>query len=75
MPFYSCPLAVGGENFDCRLYYPDRVLRGETYDLPVRFLSPEMALEKMRPGSAIQLLEGRVVADGVVVDTYPTKRG
>jgi hypothetical protein len=41
---------------------------GETYELPVLFLARELVLGFLRPGTAIELCEGRrVVADGTVL--------
>ena len=65
---YRCPLFVDDEAFDCRLLVTDQTLHlGETYDLPIRFLCPELALPMLSEGRAIRLWEGKDIATGTVV--------
>jgi hypothetical protein len=40
---------------------------GETYELDIAFLDRETALSHLHAGVQIQLWEGKVIADGVVV--------
>ncbi len=65
---YGCPLFVEGEAFDCRLLVSDRTLQlGETYELPVKFLNPALALPKLSAGKPVTLWEGKDIATGKVV--------
>ena len=65
---YGCPLFVEGEAFDCRLLITSQTLHlGETYELPVKFLRPELVLPKLSPGKPLELWEGREIATGKVV--------
>jgi len=65
---YGCPLFVEGEAFDCRLLVNARTLRlGETYELPVKFLHPDLALPKLSAGKLVRLWEGKDIATGEVV--------
>ena len=65
---YGCPLFVEGEAFDCRLLVNPQTLHlGETYELPVKFLNPDLALPKLSPGKAVRLWEGKDIATGEVV--------
>jgi hypothetical protein len=65
---YGCPLCVEGEAFDCRLLLNDRTLQlGETYELPVKFLNPDVALRKLSAGKSVTLWEGKDIATGEVV--------
>jgi hypothetical protein len=65
---YGCPLFVEGEAFDCRLLVSGQTLRlGAAYELPVKFLSPHLALSKLFPGKTVTLWEGKEIATGEVV--------
>jgi hypothetical protein len=67
--FYSCPMGLDGEYFDCRVYLEDEVKLepGGTYRLQVRFLNPTLVLPRLRPGKEITLREGKIVAEGKVL--------
>lgn len=65
---YGCPLLVESEAFDCRLLVDGRTLQlGEAYELPVKFLNPDLALPKLSPGKTVRLWEGKDIAAGEVV--------
>jgi hypothetical protein len=65
---YGCPLFVDGEAFDCRLLLKNQTLElGGTYELPVKFLNPDLALPKLSAGKLISLWEGKEIAIGKVV--------
>jgi hypothetical protein len=40
---------------------------GNTYELPIKFLNPSLALPKLSPGKAVKLWEGKDIAIGNVV--------
>ena len=66
--FYSCPMFVDGEAFDCRLFlFGKRLELGEYYDVPIKLLHREMALSKLVIGKGIVLWEGKDIATGHVV--------
>jgi len=67
--FYACPMGLEGEYFDCRVYLEDEVKLepGGTYRLRVRFLDPTLVLPRLRPGKEITLREGKIVAEGKVL--------
>lgn len=66
---YHCPLFVDGQGFDCRLLLDGKKLElGIEYEVPVKFLFPELALPKLEVGKEVSLWEGRTVAHGVVVN-------
>jgi len=74
---YGCPLFVDGEGFDCRLLLRDQTLHlGETYEVPIKFMNPDLILPKLVPGKSITLWEGKEIATGKVVrlgsPTLPT---
>ena len=65
---YGCPLFVEGEGFDCRLLLTGKELQlGETYEIPVKFMNPDMVLPKLSIGKTITLWEGKDIATGKVV--------
>lgn len=65
--FYSCPLFVEGEGFDCRIMLGNKIIQlGETYELPVRFLFRDLAMPRLSIGSSISLWEGKEIATGIV---------
>jgi hypothetical protein len=65
---YGCPLVVDGEAFDCRVLQKERVLElGKTYELPVKFLLPDLVLPKLSLGKQISLWEGKETASGSVI--------
>lgn len=65
---YGCPLFVDGQAFDCRFLVEAQTLSlGETYELPVKFLAPDLALSKLSPGKTVTLWEGGEIATGQVV--------
>lgn len=66
--FYACPLFVDNEGFDCRLFLEGRRLElGADYEVPLKFLHRELALQKLTVGKDVLLWEGREVARGKVV--------
>jgi hypothetical protein len=74
-PFYSCPLMIDDSHgFDCRFLLGDlRLELGETYEVPVAFLTPDLALRELRPGGRVVIWEGHDVgvADVVSVNRKP----
>jgi len=71
--FYSCPLFVGGEGFDCRLLLEgQRLDLGVIYEVPVKFLYREKTIQKIKPGMVVLLWEGRNVAEGKVLEICRT---
>ncbi|WP_159289339.1 hypothetical protein [Methylosinus sporium] len=70
--FYSCPLFVDGEGFDCRVFLGDQKIElGERYLLPVKFLNRDFVVPKLMPGKPITLWEGKDVANGEVSEVLP----
>jgi hypothetical protein len=67
---FNCPMFIDGEYWDCRLLGqgPDQILQlGETYQLPVMFLHPDLVLPKLSSGKPVKLWEGKDIATGEVV--------
>lgn len=61
--FYGCPLFTENEGFDCRLLLNGiRLELGDTYEVPIKFLFPELALPMMYEGMHVTLWEGKTVA-------------
>ncbi len=70
--FYSCPLFIDGEGFDCRVLLGNQKIElGEWYRLQVQFLNRNFVVPKLAPGKLITLWEGKDVASGEVLEVLP----
>ena len=70
--FYGCPLMVDGKAYDCRLLIGDKEIElGKYYEIPVKFLDKDLALQNISIGKNITLWEGKEVADGQVIRICP----
>ncbi len=66
--YFSCPLMVDGEAFDCRLDLRGKTLElGQTYDVAIKFLRPDLALASLGIGKAVTLWERKIIATGTVL--------
>lgn len=65
---YGCPMYVEGRYFDCRWLLLDGQLLqlGAEYSVPLKFLSADLVAPFLMPGRAIQMWDGKVIADGVI---------
>jgi len=67
-PHYSCPMFIGDEAYDCRIFITEGPLQlGQLHRVQVQFLCPELARPALSVGRSIWLWEGRRVADGAVL--------
>ena len=65
--FYGCPLIIDGKAYDCRLLIGHQEIElGKYYEIPVKFLNKDLALQNLTVGKNITLLEGKEVANGQV---------
>lgn len=65
--FYGCPMIIDGEAFDCRLLLNGQVLQlGKWYEVPVKFLNPDIVFPILRGGKKVSLWEGKNVAEGII---------
>lgn len=65
--FYACPLIIDGEAYDCRLLIKNIELKlGQFYEVPIKFLSRDLALPNLSIEKHVTLWEGREVADGEI---------
>lgn len=68
---YGCPLFVNGEAFDCRLLLTNQTLElGKVYELPVKFMRPDLVLPKLSVGEPVTFWEGKEIALGKVVRLF-----
>jgi hypothetical protein len=68
---YSCPLLIDGEGYDCRIFLEGRRLDlGKTFELPVRFLYRDLALNHIALEKEIFLWEGKKIAKGKVIKIF-----
>lgn len=66
---YGCPIIVNQQGYDCRFLLDGegRFDLGETYEIPVKFLNPGLALKELKEGTEISLWEGKTIARGEVI--------
>jgi len=70
---YGCIMVIDGINLDVRLRV-DRAgpLRpGETVDVEVNFLNPDLARRYLKVGKTFRLRETTVIGDGEIIKIYP----
>ena len=67
---FGCPMRIDGCLHDFRTIISgsETYILGETYDLYVKFLCPELALPKLRKGMEIELWAGKTIARGHVME-------
>lgn len=66
---YGCPLFISGQAFDCRFADTTEYVYclGHEYTIPVKFLTPNLALPLLSIGHKISLWEGKTIAEGMVL--------
>jgi len=65
---FGCPLFVAGEAFDCRFLIENQRLElGSTYEIPIKFLCPKSAIQRLSVGTPFTLWEGKDIATGKVI--------
>jgi hypothetical protein len=65
---YGCPIVVDEEMFESRFIITNMVLElGKTYELPVKFINPDIVLPKLSIGKTIMFWEGKIIATGKII--------
>lgn len=66
---YGCPIMVDGAGFDCRFVLNETTCfeLGGSYEIPVNFLNPDLALKHLQEGTKISLWEGKTIGVGKVI--------
>ena len=66
---YGCPLFFKGKGYDCRFLKTEKSLLqlGEEHEIPIKFLNPELVLYQIYEGAKIQLWEGKIIGEGVIL--------
>jgi hypothetical protein len=69
---YGCPIMYREHGYDCRFVLDDRARfeLGKTYDIPVKFLNPKLALRDLSVGIEISLWEGKTIARGRIIEIF-----
>lgn len=72
---FRCSLCIDGQYFDIRLDLSaaDHIVPSIKTTVPAKFLQAERALLFVKEDSALTLWEGKVIAIGKVVSTFPNK--
>lgn len=69
---YGCVLLVNDEAFDCRFLVEDQLLElGGTYEIPIKFLCPELVLPKLSAATQVTIWEGKTIGVGEIVRLVP----
>lgn len=64
---YSCPMFINNEAYDCRLFFENNITElGKTYLVPIKFLNPNLVMDKLSLGKKVILWEGKDVADAII---------
>ena len=63
---YSCPLFSNGKAYDCRFVksVAFKYQLGKVYEIPVKFLRPDLVMEKLYIVAKISLWEGETIGEG-----------
>jgi hypothetical protein len=69
-PSFGCPTRIQSRYFDCRLQTtpPGPIALGETVEVQLQFLCPELALPLLAVGQAFALWEGHTIGEGIVLE-------
>ena len=68
---FGCPFFYDGEAFDCRILLDQvgvSLAPGETADVPIKFLRPDLVKPRLRAGARFKLWEGGDFAEGEVLE-------
>jgi hypothetical protein len=68
---FGCPLVYDGEAFDCRILLGQggaSLAPGQTADVFIKFLRPDLIKPRLQAGSRFKLWEGKDFADGEVLE-------
>lgn len=67
---FRCVFVMDHENNDCVLILGDdvRVAPGQTVEVPIAFLCPDLVTARLAPGKQFVLREVRTIAEGEVLE-------
>lgn len=66
--FYSCPMFIDEEGFDCRLLVKGMLIElGQWYEVPVVFMNRDLVLSKLNVGKVVTFWEGKTVGVGKIL--------
>lgn len=69
-PDYRCPLIVNGRGFDCRFLPFNELKLGVEKNVKVKMLDRRAALSCIELGQRVELWEGRVIGEAVVIGIF-----
>jgi hypothetical protein len=66
---YGCPVMIDERGYDCRFVLSEikRFELGNSYDIAVKFMCPDIAKADLYEGADISLWEGKTIAKGKVI--------
>jgi len=69
-PAYGCPLLVAGRGFDCRFLPFKKIALGIEQQIEAKFLDRRNALSNLKVGQTVELWEGRIIGDAVILEIF-----
>ena len=74
--FYGCPMNINGVYYDCRLLLHEikQIRPGDEITVPIKFLCSQIVLEFLKENDIFELWEGRIIANGQVIDINKNSR-
>lgn len=67
--FYTCPLFVEGNGFDCRILTNEKIIHlGTTYQFSIVFLNWDFASPHMKAGTQFLMWEGKNIGEGRILE-------
>lgn len=66
---FACRIQVWGRQYDCRFLLDEigALQPGASSEIPIKFLSPEAALEDVKEGDTFKVLERGTIGEGRIV--------
>ena len=71
---YGCPLFFEDYGYDCRFLNTENIILelGKEYELPIKFLCPELILPRLYVGAKVRLWEGKTIGEGEILKINET---
>lgn len=67
--FFGCPFLMDEQMNDCRLVLAD-VGPGQTVQVPITFLVPELVVDRLKVGRRFKLWHMRIIAEGEILKVF-----
>ena len=73
--FFGCPFLMDGQKNDCRLVLSEvgSISPGQTIEVPIAFLAPNLVIERLKVGRKFELWEMGIIAEGEILKVLTPK--